>query len=245
MRRLIQKYAMRVEWHQQPDSGSLIGALPSRITAPRPFRQERTISRRVSLTEQAGQLPLWEGYAQLEDYPRATAGSTRSVRQVSTGKLCGRLLAQLVRRLRPGVVVEFGTAFGVSGMHWLAGLEAVGAGRLYTFEPNEAWAALAMTNLAAISTRYEAVIGTFEDRVAEHLQPGDIDIAFIDAIHTGEFVDRQFEIVRDFAHPGAVVVFDDIAFSPDMADCWHRIAHGGDVVASATVGRRLGVVELG
>jgi predicted O-methyltransferase YrrM len=43
----------------------------------------------------------------------------------------------LATALKPRLVVEVGTAFGVSGMYWLLGLR--GSGRLVTFDPNNVW----------------------------------------------------------------------------------------------------------
>jgi predicted O-methyltransferase YrrM len=101
----------------------------------------------------------------------------------------------LTRRLKPEIVVEFGAAFGVSGMHWLSGLRANAGGRLFTFEPNEVWAELARVNLERIHHPFELTVGTFEDNIAV-LGDQLIDLAFIDAIHTSEFVLPQFDLAR-------------------------------------------------
>jgi hypothetical protein len=42
-----------------------------------------------------------------------------------------------------------------------------------------------------------------------------------------------------------LILFDDIDFSDDMASCWRTKSHDPRIAASATVGRRLGIVELG
>ena len=100
----------------------------------------------------------------------------------------GRFFSWLVTNRRPSVIVEFGTAFGVSGMYWLFGLESNGGGTLLTFEPNDVWARIAEANLVAIGRRFELTVGTFEENIDRNLSPGErIDIAFIDAIHTSEF----------------------------------------------------------
>jgi predicted O-methyltransferase YrrM len=142
------------------------------------------------------------------------------------------------------VIVEFGTAFGVSGMYWLSGLQMNAFGRLLTFEPNEVWARIAGENLSVVSSRFELTVGTFEENIDRVLRPGEsIDLAFIDAIHTSEFVRPQFEAVVARLAAGGLVLLDDIDFSRDMRSCWDGIREDDRVAASVEV-ERVGVVEL-
>ena len=130
-------------------------------------------------------------------------------------------------------------------MYWLTGLEANGAGKLFTFEPHRDWAAIARENLRSIGTRFELIEGTFEEKVGSILGDGpSIDIAFIDAIHTSEFVLPQFEQVVQRLKPGGLVLFDDIDFSDDMADCWRGLAHDDRVLSSVAVAGHVGIVEI-
>ena len=165
-------------------------------------------------------------------------------REVQVRPVVGRFYADLVRRLEPSVVVEVGTAFGASGMYWLAGLEANGRGRLLTFEPNEACVPIAQANLAAIGSAFELVPRPFEDGIDDVLGDERIDIAFLDGIHTSEWVVPQFELVVDRAAPEAVVVCDDIDFSNDMAACWSTLARDSRVQAAARVTSRVGLLQL-
>lgn len=189
---------------------------------------------RAKVTAAAGRQPLWEGYGEQT--------ATRTPDQVKTRPEMGLVYTRLVEQLRPDIVVEFGTAFGMSGMYWLAGLEGNGRGHLYTFDPNQVWAGLARENLLAISDRFTLTIGTFEDNAG--ILPGPIDIAFIDAIHTSEFVNPQFDLVVSRSHPGTVIVLDDISFSRDMRSCWKAIAADPRVKVAAMLGRRVGMIEV-
>ena len=156
----------------------------------------------------------------------------------------GRFFSCLVTNRRPSVIVEFGTAFGVSGTYSLFGLESNGGGTLLTFEPNDVWARIAEANLVAIGRRFELTVGTFEENIDRTLSPGErIDIAFIDAIHTSEFVEPQFELVANRIAPGGIVLLDDIDFSADMRSCWDRIRADRRLVASVEVDR-VGIVEF-
>jgi predicted O-methyltransferase YrrM len=199
----------------------------------------RTVEERASKTHQTGDRPLWEGYRFVKGYPRTE--DTRKPDEVRSEAQLGRFYSWLASQREENVIVEFGTAFGVSGMYWLSGMKA---GQLYTFEPNANWAASAEENLRAISDRFTLTVDTFESAGPGLLAPESVGIAFIDAIHTSEFVFRQYDILKPLMKRGGLVVFDDISFSPDMADCWRRIARDPSLAASATLTGRVGIVEL-
>ena len=203
----------------------------------------RAIESRIADTARLGRLPLWDGYQEVRDYPRPVApGASRSVKEVRSDAAICQFYSWLVARKRPGVILEFGAAFGVSGMYWLAGLETVGAGVLYSFEPNTDWCEIARANMTSVSARFQLTAGTFEDNTA--LVPPRVELALIDAIHTGDFVRAQFALVAQLCSPGALVVFDDINFSPDMRACWAAIKAGPGITAAWELGNRAGMVEL-
>lgn len=205
---------------------------------------EEHIEARARWAEGRGVQPLWDGYSRLANYPRSSAATGRSSDQVRTARNLGRLYTALVARRRPRAIVEFGTAFGVSGMYWLAGLELAGAGHLYTFEPNAIWADIAQENLRSVSERFTLTRGIFEEKAAEVLAPGSVDIAFVDAIHTSEFVFAQYRVLGPLMAPGGLVFFDDIRFSDDMRSAWDTLAAAPEAVAAATLHGRVGVIEL-
>ncbi len=205
------------------------------------------ILRRRDATQDLGAQPLWSGYASagLDDYPLdVSAGATRSADQLSVPHSIGRLFASVTIEREPGLVVEVGTGFGVSGMYWLAGLELNGSGQLLTFEANPDWAEIARSNLASIGSRFQVVEGAFEDRV-EALAASDaaISICFIDAIHTAATVRRQLQIVLSHAAAGALIFLDDIDFSSDMSACWDALKSDEQYCAAAEIGR-VGLIEL-
>ena len=197
------------------------------------------VEERAGRTHRTGDRPLWEGYRSVSDYPKS--GDTRKPDEVRSEARLGRFYSWLASRRDEAAIVEFGTAFGVSGMYWLSGMKA---GRLFTFEPNADWAASAEENLRAVSDRFTLTVDTFEAAGPGLLAPESVGIAFIDAIHTSEFVLRQYDILKPLMKPGGLVVFDDISFSPDMAECWRRIAGDPSLAASASVTGRVGIVEL-
>lgn len=199
----------------------------------------------ASKTEALGAKPLWHGYKDVSNYPRTTTNTARSSNEVRSTAQAGRFFTWLAMKRCASTIVEFGTAFGISGMYWLAGLEKRRHGRLLTFEPNLIWAEIARQNLSRISDRFDLTVGTFEDNIDVTLRPGDrIDIAFVDAIHTGNFVSRQFEILVPRMQAGGLILLDDVNFSADMATCWQMLARDRRIHASATLDGRLGIAEL-
>ena len=96
----------------------------------------------------------------------------------------------------------------------------------------------------AISDRFRITAGSFEDHIVAALGRRKIDIALIDAIHTSEFVSKQFEIVMSHLRWRGIVLLDDIDFSPDMAEYWTRLAHDPRVSAAFEVEGHVGVLEM-
>jgi predicted O-methyltransferase YrrM len=151
----------------------------------------------------------------------------------------------LAQKRSPAVIVEFGAAFGVSGMYWLAGLEAARTGHLYSFEINPGWAAIAKENMDSISDRFTLTVGSFEEHIDRVLEGQSIDIAFVDGIHTMDFIVSQFKILLMKASKGAILLFDDIDFSTGrMDEGWNEIWQSTKVAAACEVNGRTGIVEL-
>ena len=191
-------------------------------------------------TNSLGEQPLWQGYVD-----NNIAGPMRMPNGVRTTSEIGRILTSLVIARKPNTIVEFGTAFGVSGMYFLTGLAKNGKGFLFSFEPNPVWAALASMNLARIGDQYKLTVGTFEENISNVLKTEDvIDIAFIDAIHTREFVIPQVDLVISKCSKGSIIILDDINFSGEMKKIWHELSIDKRFSASLELDHRVGVLEL-
>ena len=188
-------------------------------------------------TEQQGEKPLAPEYAQ--------PGASRRPFQVRSSPVMGDVFAWLAERRRPQVIVEFGSAFGFSGMYWLTGLEAAGLGHLYSFEINPIWADFARVNLSAISTRFTLTVGAFEEQV-DKVVPRLIDIAFVDGIHTYEWVMQQYAILKKrMARKPSCSLTISILRTGRMRECWEDLASDKDVVAACELNHHVGVIELG
>ena len=198
------------------------------------------IEKLADQTNRKGDQPLWEGYI-----GNNIGGSSRMPNTVRSVPAIGNLFAYLVEKRNPEIIVEFGTAFGVSGMYFLAGLNTNKKGLLLTFEPNMVWAKLAKENLSQISDRFKLTVGTFEENIDNVLLENQfIDIAFIDAIHTKEFVIPQLEIVISRSKKGTIIILDDIDFSTNMKNCWEEVSNDNRFISSLSFGDRVGILEL-
>jgi predicted O-methyltransferase YrrM len=240
--------ALSITWHRRTQGAWLAENLPQKsFRAPRPARMAEIEAIAVEIAA-LGPQPLWEEYRRVYDanpeVPFAGAAASRSVDDVRTQASMGCFFAWLARERRPNLIVEFGTAFGISGLYWTSGLDEAEHGRLLTFEPNEVWHTIASRHLRAFSARAVPVLGTFEENVDRYREGETIDIAFVDAIHTDAFVTPQVEIVIERLTPGGLIVLDDIAFSDDMRACWAKWANDPRVIASAALDGRVGVLEM-
>lgn len=229
-----------IYWVKKEDNSLLSQIFAEDSIKPKASDYSSRIEKLAQQTNNLGAQPLWEGYA-----GNNIGGSTRMPDNVKTEAVMGDLYTYLVQERKPRIIVEFGTAFGVSGMYFLAGINANNEGRLFTFEVNDVWAKLAEKNLSQISDRFELTIGTFEENIDRVLpQNQSIDLAFIDAIHTKEFVVPQLDIVVARSSNKAIIVLDDINFSDNMRECWKDVSNDSRFAASATLGHRVGILEL-
>ncbi|MDX2180014.1 MAG: class I SAM-dependent methyltransferase [Bryobacteraceae bacterium] len=226
---------LELTWRKAGDC-PLRRMLGENLYPAKPFPEVERIEALADATAKRGEFPLHASYGK--------PGDVRNPDAVRSAADIGRLYRWLVLEKRPDVVVEFGTAFGVSGMYWLSGLEAIGHGELLTFEVNEIWRKIAVDNLGRIGRRFQSISGAFEEKADAALGERRIDIAFIDGIHTSAWVLPQFEeVARRCRAGGAWIGFDDIDFSPDMRDAWETVISDGRVKSAVEVRGHLGLVE--
>jgi predicted O-methyltransferase YrrM len=214
--------------------GWLGTTLPERL---RPAPRKREIEAAARATNELGPQKLAAEYGEPD--------ATRTPDLVRSSSQSGDLYAYLVQQRRPSHVIEFGAAFGVSGMYFVAALDAVWHGHLYTFELTREWADIAERNIRSISDCFTLTRGAFEDYV--DVVPPPIDLALVDGIHTYACVMRQFAILKPRMAPGGIIVFDDIDFKKRgarMREAWEEVAAHPDVVGAVEVRGRLGLAEL-
>jgi predicted O-methyltransferase YrrM len=195
----------------------------------------------AKITNRNGALPLWAGYNQ---GGRENNQESRFSNQVRVGSSIGSFFTWITRKRMPDYVVEIGSAYGVSGMYWAAGIEINGKGKFITFEANELWQPIAHKNIGLITSKFSSFCGAVEDNFNKmSLDNRKIDIIFIDAIHKKEEVNAQLMLFKPYLRSGSLVIIDDINFSSDMKIYWDNLSVEKFVMASIEVKGRLGIIE--
>jgi predicted O-methyltransferase YrrM len=165
-------------------------------------------------------------------------------RRSSVPRREGIVLQSLVRAFAPVRGLELGTSVGVSAAYQASGMRLAGRGELVTLEGHrdlaeqarELWSRLGLSNVTAI-------VGRFRDSLPHVLADGAPDYAFVDGNHQEAATVGFFDDIAARASPAALLVFDDINWSPGMKRAWQHIRDDERVTAHATTGR-FGVVVL-
>ena len=106
-------------------------------------------------------------HAETDKLAQPPSGLERAVRMrdiyMPVSREVGRLLYVLARSRRATTIVEFGTSFGISGIHLAAALRDNGGGRLVTTELDDVKARRAQENFraAGLSVLIELRISVF------------------------------------------------------------------------------------
>jgi predicted O-methyltransferase YrrM len=125
----------------------------------------------------------------------------------------GRLLYMLARSRNAGLIVEFGTSYGISGIHLAAALRDSGRGRLVTTEFDAIKAERARENFRAAG-----LIDLIEIRVGDAFETlksldHSIDLVLLDGWKPLYLPMLKFLEPRLAA--GALIIADDLAVAPE------------------------------
>jgi predicted O-methyltransferase YrrM len=177
----------------------------------------------------------------LVDYGAGESTDTRTAEEMSRGRnatttigaICrsaskpprwARLLFALVRKLEPQQCLELGSSLGLSAAYQASALKLNGSGQLDTLEGAASVAERARANLGGLSVPATVTTGRFQDTLAPLLEERPaVDFAFVDGHHDRDATIAYFEQLLPHVSPAGVLVFDDVAWSPGMADAWSRI----------------------
>jgi predicted O-methyltransferase YrrM len=126
----------------------------------------------------------------------------------------GRLLYILARTRPAKVIVEFGTSFGISGIHLAAAVRDAGGGRLIATELDPIKAEQAGRNFRAsgLSEFIDLRVGDAFETLASDIG-GNIDLLLLDGWKEAYLPMLKF--LEPQLAPSALVVADDLAIAPD------------------------------
>jgi predicted O-methyltransferase YrrM len=146
----------------------------------------------------------------------------------------GRLLYVLARSRGPGLIVEFGTSHGISGIHLAAALRDAGRGRLVTTELDPIKAERARENFrtTGLEDLIEIRVGDAFETLREGLG-GDIDLLLLDGWKPLYLPMLKFLEPR--LAPGALIVADDLAIAPDALASYVGYVRGSNRYVSVEV----------
>jgi predicted O-methyltransferase YrrM len=155
----------------------------------------------------------------------------------------GRLLYVLARNRRTKTIVEFGTSFGISGIHLAAALRDGGGGRLITTEFNATKAARAKANFqaAGLDDLVEIRVGDAFETLKDDLG-GQIEVVLLDGWK--ELYLPMLKFLEGRLSAGALIIADDLDVEPkDLAPYldYVRNAKNGYVSVEFPIGDRLEV----
>ncbi len=149
------------------------------------------------------------------------------------------LLFRLVREFRPARCLELGTNLGISAAYQAAALRLNGSGVLATIEGAPELAELARRHLHGLGLQEAEVLpGRFLDVLPRVLEaPEPLDYVFIDGHHDGPATVAYFDRIHPaLAAAGALVVFDDVAWSSGMAQAWETLRADPRIRVSVNLG---------
>ncbi len=200
------------------------------------------------------------------DYGAGSPGSRRKKEEMEQGVLetellsevCltsktafwGMFLFKLIRKLHPVSCVEMGTCVGISASYQAAALKLNGRGELLTLEGSPDVAQVAQDTFSLLRLDNVSVIaGPFHETLNNALQASrPVDYLFNDGHHDHDSVLKYYEEAIPYLSEDAILVIDDISWSPGMKRAWREIENDSRIMASVdlhTIGIALKGVHTG
>jgi predicted O-methyltransferase YrrM len=196
------------------------------------------------------------------DYGAGTYSSNRTKEEMEKGVQSTALVAdickaskpafwatflfKLIRKLEPSSCVELGSCVGISASYQAAALRINGKGTLLTLEGSPETAKIAKETIESLNLQNTSVItGPFQETlkgVLESAKP--IDFFFNDGHHDHDAVIQYFNEALPNLSSKAVIVFDDISWSPGMRKAWTEIEDDERVTASIDL-QTIGIALIG
>ncbi len=149
---------------------------------------------------------------------------------ISTEKEC-RMLYALAQMTGAKTIVELGTSVGLATSYLS---RANDKAKVVTFEGNDTLTKIAKGLFQQMyCENVELIEGDIDETLPNFLNGfDDIDMAVIDANHTGEALWNYFNLLKEKMSTSGIIVIDDIRWSPDMYKTWKKLISCPDVTIS-------------
>jgi len=148
---------------------------------------------------------------------------SRIARHSTVSPKQGRFLHRLLGFMQPQYVLELGTSFGLGSLYLASAMPE--GGQMWTLEGCPNTAEIARQHFAKLGqTQIHLEVGNIDEGLAPILDKlPQLDFAFLDANHAYAPTMRYFEQCLSRASENALLVFDDIHWSPEMKRAWQQI----------------------
>lgn len=136
------------------------------------------------------------------------------------------LLFRLTREFRPETALELGACVGISAAYQAAAMELNGTGRLLSLEGSSVLAQRSTRTIKDLGLADRASVrrGAFADTLADSLaEMRPLQWAFLDGHHAEAATMEYTEAIVPQLAPEAIVIYDDINWSPGMRSAWQRV----------------------
>lgn len=157
------------------------------------------------------------------------------VRTIAASSLSSRKMGQLLFRLIENFqfrnVLELGTSLGIATAYLASGNSEI---KCCTIEgcPETSRKASEVFNNLELSN-IELITGDIAQSLPCVLNElGSVDLVFMDANHTFGAVCSYFAQIEPYLSQNAIVVVDDIYWSPDMTKAWHQLTKSDKVTGA-------------
>lgn len=160
---------------------------------------------------------------------RTVATTTRSLGEMTDSSKPPRwayLLFRLTREFRPETALELGACVGISAAYQSAAMELNGTGRLLSLEGSSVLAQRSIRTIKdlGLADRASVRLGPFVDILADSLaEMRPLQWAFLDGHHAEDATMEYTEAILPQLASEAIVVYDDINWSPGMRNAWQRV----------------------
>ncbi|MFT4536343.1 MAG: putative O-methyltransferase YrrM [Saprospiraceae bacterium] len=171
-------------------------------------------------------------------------GNSRVVADVAKSSLSGawqcRLLYNLIKRYKPGNILEIGTSLGICTAYLAT---AANESTIITLEGNPSSAEKAKNLFDKLGlSNIELIEGEFGITIDKALTKSEtIDCAFIDGNHRKQATIEYFHQIREKADSNSFIIVDDIYWSTGMQEAWQEIIAHKSVAFSINL-FRFGIV---
>lgn len=195
---------------------------------------------RVAQWVERRRLALAESTIEAEVYAGASGfrrvGAPALAHRSSVDATWGRLLYRCAQSIGAHRILEIGASAGLSGCYLAA---ATTCERFVTIEVSGPLAALARKHLAEAGGHAVVVQGLVEAVLDDALAllEGPIDLVYQDALKDAEGIADCVERLSPALRDGALLIFDDIRWSPSCQAGWNAVRRRAEVTSSVDAGR--------